>query len=166
MNFFSKLETSDTLISSLRKVLVLWENNSSIHSRDIPLLMLMFFDTRNFLKHRRIPLRNDSVLWGKTIWRKIVILAPFLSLLFFDTRMFVEHRRGPLRIYKALWDKIFWKKIVMFPPSLPRSFLCIVLLSIPEVLWNTQVFTCEMFRFFETNQFRWKVATPAALSYP
>ena len=33
----------------------------------IPLLGMSFFDNRNFLKHRRVPLRNDSVLWDKTI---------------------------------------------------------------------------------------------------
>ena len=30
-----------------------------------PLLSLTFFDTRDFLKHREVPLRNFSALWGK-----------------------------------------------------------------------------------------------------
>ena len=30
-----------------------------------PLLSLTFFDTRIFLKHRRVPLRNFSALWDK-----------------------------------------------------------------------------------------------------
>ena len=34
-------------------------------SRDIPLLGLKFSDSRNFLKHRRFPLRNFSALWYK-----------------------------------------------------------------------------------------------------
>ena len=32
-----------------------------------PLLGINFFDTRNFVKHRKVPLRKDSVLWKKTI---------------------------------------------------------------------------------------------------
>ena len=35
--------------------------NFSLENRDIPLLSMKLFDTRNF-KHRRVPLRNDSVL--------------------------------------------------------------------------------------------------------
>ena len=31
------------------------------------LLSINFFDTRNFVKHRRVPLRSFSVLWDKTI---------------------------------------------------------------------------------------------------
>ena len=32
-----------------------------------PLSSIKLFETRDFSKHRRVPLRNDSVLWDKTI---------------------------------------------------------------------------------------------------
>ena len=37
------------------------------YKSDITLFSINFFDTRSFLKHRRVPLRNDSVLPDKTI---------------------------------------------------------------------------------------------------
>ena len=71
-----------------------------------PLLSVIFFDTKIFLKHRRVPPRSFSVLWDKNFWRKIVILpAPLLCIKFFDTRIFLKHRRVPLRNFPALWDK-------------------------------------------------------------
>ena len=91
---FLILEISDTLLCSLRKVLVMWDNNFAIEGRDITLLILMFFNTRNFLKHRRIPLRNELVLWGKTIWRKIVILVSFLSLKIFRYQNVCRTQKG------------------------------------------------------------------------
>ena len=36
-----------------------------IENRDIPLLGIKFFDTRNFLRHRRFPQRNFSELWDE-----------------------------------------------------------------------------------------------------
>ena len=39
----------------------------SIENRDVPFVGIKLFDTRSFLKHRRVPLRNDSVLPDKTI---------------------------------------------------------------------------------------------------
>ena len=51
----------------LRKFSALWDNKFSIKNRDIPILAIKFFDARNFLKHRRVPLLNDSVLLDKTI---------------------------------------------------------------------------------------------------
>ena len=38
-----------------------------IENRDVPFVGIKLFDTRSFLKHRRVPLRNDSVLPDKTI---------------------------------------------------------------------------------------------------
>ena len=73
---FSIPEFSDTLMGSPTKffgaVIQQIFNRKSLYS----LLRHNFFDSRNFLKHRSFPLRNDSVVWDKTIWRKIVILAP------------------------------------------------------------------------------------------
>ena len=38
-----------------------------VENRDVPFVGIKLFDTRSFLKHRRVPLRNDSVLPDKTI---------------------------------------------------------------------------------------------------
>ena len=69
---------------------------------------MKFFDTRNFLKHWRVPLRNDSVLWDKT--------------------NLTENRDSR-------------------PFSYPEHF------SIPEILWNTEGFLDEIFRYCETTNF-------------
>ena len=44
-----------------------------IENRDIPFLGIKFFDTRNFLRHRRFPRRNFSNCETKIFQRKIVI---------------------------------------------------------------------------------------------
>ena len=76
-----------------------------------PLSILTFFDTRNVLKNRRVPLRNISVLWDKIFdiksWYSLPPSPPLLSIKFFDTRNFVKHRRFPLRSFSVLWDKRF-----------------------------------------------------------
>ena len=41
------------------------EKKFSIENLDFPLLGIKFLDTRNFLKHRRAPVRNFSALWDK-----------------------------------------------------------------------------------------------------
>ena len=38
-----------------------------IENRDVPFVGIKLFDTRSFLKHRRVPLRNDSVLPDKSL---------------------------------------------------------------------------------------------------
>ena len=42
----------------------------STKNRDITLWSIKLFDTRNFLKHQRVPLRSFSVLWDKTTLRE------------------------------------------------------------------------------------------------
>ena len=39
-----------------------------------PFLFIKFFDTRNFLKHRSVPVRKVSVLWDKRFRQNIVIV--------------------------------------------------------------------------------------------
>ena len=92
-----------------------------------PLLFLTFFDIRNFLKHRRVYLRNDSVLWDKNFFeKKIVILppSPRPSLIqeIFHTRNFVkQHRSVPNEVFRYCEKKQFRRKIVINrPPS--RSY--------------------------------------------
>ena len=59
------------------------------------LLRRKFFRYPKLLKHRSFPLRNDSVLWDKTIWRKIVILASSL-IAFFSIPEFFSNTEGVL----------------------------------------------------------------------
>ena len=65
----------------------------SIEIRYILFLGIKFFDTRNFLKHRRILLPNDSVLLDKIFRRKIVILAPLIPNIF-RFQKFCETQKG------------------------------------------------------------------------
>ena len=50
-----------------------------------------FFDTRNFQKHRSVPLRKDSVLQDINFWQKIVILPPCLIPNIFRKPKFMKH---------------------------------------------------------------------------
>ena len=54
-----------------------------------PLLSFTFFDTRNFLKHRKISLRKFSVLWDNKLSTKNRYI-PLLYMKFFDTGIFFE----------------------------------------------------------------------------
>ena len=74
-----------------------------VENRDVPFVGIKLFDTRSFLKHRRVPLRNDSVLPDKTILTENRDTPPPLSTLsFFDIRNFLKNRRDPQRIFLAL----------------------------------------------------------------
>ena len=73
-----------------------------IENRDVPFVGIKLFDTRSFLKHRRVPLRNDSVLPDKTILTENRDTRPLSSLSFFDIRNFLKNRRVPLRNFLAL----------------------------------------------------------------
>ena len=100
----------------------------------------MFFGTRNFLKHRRVPLRNDSVLRDNK-YSIEVRDTPLLGTHFFVTRNFLKHRSFPLRIVLVLPD-IF---IENFDMTLLRE----------EIFRNSKLVThywvpCERFRFCET----------------
>ena len=61
-------------------------------------------DTRSFLKHRRVPLRNFWTLWDNKLVAENSNI-PILCLNFFHNRLFVKHRRVPLRIFSVLWDR-------------------------------------------------------------
>ena len=112
----------------------------------LPLLIHKIFDTGNFLKQqRRVPLRSFSILWDNNFFVENRD-TPLLGIKFFDTRNFVKNRRVPLRNDSVLWDKT-----ILTPPP-PLSYPYFV--SIPEIFWNTEGFPYEVFRFFETKNFR------------
>ena len=73
------------------------ENCNTPYLPPPPLLSIKFFDTRNFVKHRRVHLRNFRHCETKNIRRKILILPPSpLSINFFDNRNFLQHRKFPV----------------------------------------------------------------------
>ena len=86
----------DTLMGSPTKISPQWDNKFSIENRYTLFSGMIFFDTRTFLKHRSFPLRNHSVLWDKTIWRKIVVLASSLIVFFFSITDFFSNTEGVL----------------------------------------------------------------------
>ena len=89
------LKLSEIQKNPQRKDSVLRQNNSNGKSWfPPPPVFLTFFETRKFLKHRKVPLRNDSVLWDKTIWQKIVIRAPSLIPYIFRYPKLFETQKG------------------------------------------------------------------------
>ena len=82
----------------LRIFSALWDEKNSTENLDTPppLLIHKLFRYRKFseTQHRRIHLRNFSVLWDKTIWQKIVIPAPSRILNIFRYQKFPETQKG------------------------------------------------------------------------
>ena len=70
-----------------------------------PVLSLTFFGTRNFLKHRRVPLLNDSALWDINFWQKIVILPPCLIQHFSITEINETLKDSSTKIYGTVRQK-------------------------------------------------------------
>ena len=71
-----------------------------------PLLSINFFDTRNFVKQRRVPLRSFLLQWDNKFSMENRDI-PLLGIKFFDTRNFLKQRRVPIRSFSALWDQKF-----------------------------------------------------------
>ena len=91
-----------------------------------PLLSIKFFDTNNFVKHRRVPLRKFSALWDKKFSTENYEPPPLIHKLF-RYRKFSEtqYRRVPLRNFSALWDEKFLTEN-RDTPSLHHPFLSII----------------------------------------
>ena len=94
---------------------------------------------------------------------------PPLSIKLFDPGNFLKHRRVPLRCFSVLWDKQFSTENRDTPclpspspsPSYPYNF------SITEIFWTTEAFPYEVFRYYETTNFRRKILIlPPSPSYP
>ena len=85
-----------------------------------PLLLLTCFDTKNFLKLRRVPLPNASVLWDKTILTENPDTHPLFIQKFFHYRKFsvTQHRSVPQRNFSILWDKKYSTENRDTPPPL------------------------------------------------
>ena len=61
-----------------------------------PLFTSTFFKIKNFLKHRRVPLRNVSLLGNKHFRSTVVIPRPFLSSTFSPSGKLSETQKGSL----------------------------------------------------------------------
>ena len=72
---------------------------------------IKFFNTRNFQKHQRVPLRNFSVLWDKKFWEKSYIIFYNIRIKLFDNAVFPKHQKCPL-------TNFFREKIFCDTPSL------------------------------------------------
>ena len=92
-----------------------------------------FFDTKNFLKYRRV-LRSFSVLWDKNFPTEDRCI-PFLCIKFVDIRNFLKHWKVPQEIFRHRETKNFRRKNVIPPSvlSIPNKFY-----SIPELFWNPE----------------------------
>ena len=124
----------------------------------LPLLLsITFFDTRSFLKHRRVPLRNVWTLWDKKSFAQKIDI-PFLSVRFFDTRFLFETQKGSLSdIFGTVRQKL-WQKIVLQIP-----LLLSITFSIPEFFWNTEGLPYVFFRYCETKILKKNRDTPPLL---
>ena len=112
----------------------MWDKNFLTEKRDTtsllpllppPLLSINFFDTRNFVKHRRVPLWNFSALWDKKFsTENLDTPSPLLSKNFFATGHFLKHRsEGFLyEIFRHCETKNFWQRIVILPSPLIHKF--------------------------------------------
>ena len=94
------------------------QNNDGKSWYPPPLLSLTFFDTGNFLKHRRVPLQNVSVLRDKKKFRRKIVIRPFLHEIFRYPKFFEKPKNFPKNFFRY-YETNFWRKIVILPPPLP-----------------------------------------------
>ena len=82
-----------------------------------PFLFLTFFDIESFLKHRRVPWRNLSVLWNKIVLRRILIPLPPYAWKISEPDFFWNDEGFPKKCFDTVRQTIL-KTIVM-----PTHFL-------------------------------------------
>ena len=117
-----------------------------------PFSSMKLFETRNFLKNSRIPLRNFSALWDiSTEDRDMPLLIherKILFMNFFRYRKISGKQKGSFTnlFVSVLWDKKFRQN--RDAPSYAWKF------SIPGFFRNTEVFSYEFYRHCETKIFQ------------
>ena len=99
------------------------------------------FDTRSFLKHRLVPLRNFWTLWDKKLLGENSYI-PFLCVNFFHGRLFLKRRRILLWVFLVLWDKKTDTNLWNNPSSLIHWKFWY-----QNFFWNTERSFYEMFRY-------------------
>ena len=87
-NFFQNCETTN-----------FWQKIAILPS---PFLSIKTFDTRIFLKHRRVPLPSFFVLWDNKFSIEDRVIPLWGKK--FDNRIFLKHRRFLLLNFSVLWD--------------------------------------------------------------
>ena len=112
-----------------------------------PLLSRIVFHTRNFLKHRRVPVRSFSVLWDKKFSVKPLcspdqLCSPSYAWKFPIPELFWNTKGFPYEFFRHCETKNFQRK-VMISLSYAKNF------SIPEIFWNTEVFSNEFFWYWD-----------------
>ena len=85
------------------------------------LLSIKFFDTRCFLKYRRVPVRNFWTLWDKKLLAQKMISSSY-AYTFSIPDSFLKHRRFPLRCSSILWDINFSTESCDVPCFLSSKF--------------------------------------------
>ena len=81
------------------------KQRKTTENSDIP-LCIKLFDTRNFLKHWRDPLRSFSVLWDKKIFDKAMMPPPLPCMQIFDTKIFFETQKcSPTKFFGTVRQK-------------------------------------------------------------
>ena len=133
--------------------------NFSTENRNTPLLLLCmkFFDIRNFLKHK-----GSSRKWFGTVRQnnfegKLWYPPPLIFLTFFVNWIFLKQRGSLTKFFGTLRQKIFdGNSWYYLPPSSPL---------INETFWylkfsETQGFSYEVFRYWERQKNRPKIAIP------
>ena len=89
----------------LRSFPVLWDKKIAVENRDKPLLFCVaFFDTRNYLKHRKVPQRFFFGTGRQNIFDKNVI-SPLSCKNFSKFPKLVKFKMVPLWHLSAQWDK-------------------------------------------------------------
>ena len=103
-----------------------------------PFLSMKFFDTRRFLKHRRVALRCFLFLWEKKISKQNRD-TPLLCMSFFDIPNFFDTLKGFPQNVLATWDRIFSPENINSFPLINK------LVSIPE---RSDTQKCFLTKFF------------------
>ena len=101
---------------------------------------MKFFDTRRFLKHRRVALRIFFFLWEKEYSTQNRD-TPLLCMSFFGIPNFFDTLKGFPENFLATWDKIFSPENFNTLPLIHKIF------SIPENIWYTEGLPYKVFRF-------------------
>ena len=131
--------------------LALWDKKFTIQSRDIPLLGIKFFDTRNILK----PIRASHELFLECETKKIVKIVILLSSKKIRHHNTSEIQGSPRKISGTVRHKNFKRRnVISHPPPVHKIF------SIPKNFWNTEGFPYEVFRSCGTRNCRQKIVIP------
>ena len=111
------------------------------------------FDTREFLKHKIVPLRKDSVLRDPTILRKRRDTRPsLLSLKYFDTTIFFGTKRGSsTKFFGTVRQKFLRENLAKSLPH-PPSLISIKIVDTGNVVKDRNA-TVRSVWYCETTSF-------------